>query len=534
MNRCLALTISTLLLLSLAGTASATLIAQWKLDDGGGTVAKDSVGKVDGTLVGAAAWVTGKKDGALQFNGTNAAVDLGTSDIFKPAGSFSISLWANIGAWSTEWDHSPIGNQEDGTGWCIRRFGSWWSSQNAAVWTQPANALCFTTRGIMNNGIEDTPSKDVPPLNEWVHIVCVYDSANNMKYIYFNGVEEAAMGTTGTLTQTTSKTYIGAIANTTNTGILNPFTGMLDDVRLYNNALVASDVQKILQGTDAPTASQPVPADKATDVYREAVLSWTPSPSAIGHDVYFGTNFDDVNKATRAAPAGLLLSQEQTAASFTPGRLELGKTYYWRVDEVNDVVVPSVWPGEVWSFTTAAYVVVDDFESYRNTSPDRPFQTWIDGLGFTEPQPGKPGNNTGAVLGHGVSGGSIMETTIVNSGQQSLPLYYDNSGAGGHLNYSQIDRTFAKAQDWTQFGITRLVVHFYGSLANTGQLYVKINNTKISYPGSAADIATEAWTPWEIDLTSRAALVRSVSTLSIGIDGSGASGLLYVDDIRLE
>jgi len=127
-----------------------------------------------------------------------------------------------------------------------------------------------------------------------------------------------------------------------------------------------------------------------------------------------------------------------------------------------------------------------------------------------------------------------METTIVNSGLQSLPLYYDNSGAGGHLNYSQIDRTFAEAQDWTQFGITRLVVHFYGSLANTGQLYVKINNTKIPYSGAAADIATEAWTPWEIDLTSRAALVRSVSTLSIGIDGSGASGLLYVDDIRLK
>jgi hypothetical protein len=177
---------------------------------------------------------------------------------------------------------------------------------------------------------------------------------------------------------------------------------------------------------------------------------------------------------------------------------------------------------------------VDDFESYHNSSSNRPFETWIDGLGFTEPQPGKPGNNTGAVVGHDAGSGSIMEISITNSGLQSMPLYYNNSGAGGLLNYSQTDRTFAEAQDWTQFGITTCVIHFYGFTGNSGQLYVKINNTKIPYPGNAADIATEAWTPWEIDLTSRAASVRSVSTLSIGIDGSGASGLLYIDDIRLK
>ena len=227
--------------------------------------------------------------------------------------------------------------------------------------------------------------------------------------------------------------------------------------------------------------------------------------------------------------------------SYGPLDLNIGTTYYWRVDEVNDAAVPSVWSGDTWSFTTAEYIVVDDFELYGNVSPNRPFQTWIDGIGFTKPEPGNPGNSTGSAVGHDIwtqggehYNGLIMEIDIVNSGQQSLPLYYDNSGVNVRLPYSQIDRTFTPAQDWTWFGITKLVVHFYGSPDNTGQLYVKINDTKIPYPGSSADITTEAWTPWEIDLTSSGISLGNVSTLSIGIDGSGASGLLYIDDIRLK
>jgi hypothetical protein len=36
---------------------------------------------------------------------------------------------------------------------------------------------------------------------------------------------------------------------------------------------------------------------------------------------------------------------------FNPGMLELGKTYYWRVDEVNDSSSPGINKGFIWSFT---------------------------------------------------------------------------------------------------------------------------------------------------------------------------------------
>jgi len=277
-------------------------------------------------------------------------------------------------------------------------------------------------------------------------------------------------------------------------------------------------------------ARNPSPESDANNVDpRSILLTWRPGREADHHQIYLGNQENVVREGT--APVRTTNESQLTGSHLN---LRLSQTYYWRIDEVNDAAVPSVWPGDIWAFATVEYIVVDDFESYHNSSSNRPFETWIDGLGFTEPQPGKPGNNTGAVVGHDAGSGSIMEISITNSGLQSMPLYYNNSGAGGLLNYSQTDRTFAEAQDWTQFGITTCVIHFYGFTGNSGQLYVKINNTKIPYPGNAADIATEAWTPWEIDLTSRAASVRSVSTLSIGIDGSGASGLLYIDDIRLK
>jgi hypothetical protein len=283
-------------------------------------------------------------------------------------------------------------------------------------------------------------------------------------------------------------------------------------------------------------ARNPSPVPDVNNVDPRAVLTWRPGREADHHQVYLGTQAKAVREGT--APVRTTNESQLTGAQLG---LRVGQTYYWRVDEVNDAAVPSVWPGDTWAFTTAAYIVVDDFESYRNSSPNRPFETWIDGFGFTQPAPGKAGNNTGALVGHDVwssssthYNGSIMETTLANSGQQSMPLYYNNSGAGGLLKYSQTDRTFAETQDWTQFGVTTLVIYFRGVAGNTGQLYIKINNTKIPYPGSAANIAAEVWTPWEIDLASRAALVRSVSTLSIGIDGTGSSGLLYIDDIRLK
>jgi hypothetical protein len=97
---------------------------------------------------------------------------------------------------------------------------------------------------------------------------------------------------------------------------------------------------------------RPQPANGAQGVPVDALLKWRKGGLSEKRDVYLGTNFDDVNTADREFPNGVLVSLNQDANSFDPA-IEAGKTYYWRVDEVNTTPGPtSFWRGEVWSFNT--------------------------------------------------------------------------------------------------------------------------------------------------------------------------------------
>lgn len=122
------------------------------------------------------------------------------------------------------------------------------------------------------------------------------------------------------------------------------------------------------------------------------------------------------------------------------------------------------------------------------------------------------------------------EQTIVHGGLQSMPLLYNNTGG---TIYSEAERSFVSSQDWTNHGVQTLVLYFHGTPDNTGQLYMKVNGSKVVYAGNAVDIANPTWQQWNIDLVSLSIDLKNVTTLGIGIDGAGASGTLYFDDIRL-
>jgi hypothetical protein len=64
-------------------------------------------------------------------------------------------------------------------------------------------------------------------------------------------------------------------------------------------------------------------------------------------------------------------------------------------------------------------------------------------------------------------------------------------------------------------------------------LYVKINGTKVPYTGNAGDIASLEWLPWTIDLSTVAGDLRNVTSLIVGIEGAGATGVVYIDDVEL-
>ena len=89
------------------------------------------------------------------------------------------------------------------------------------------------------------------------------------------------------------------------------------------------------------TAWKPTPPDRAKLVDSDTDLKWSPGWGAKMHTVYFGDNFDDVNNAADGTP--------QMPATYELDPLELGKTYYWRVDEFD---ARDTYKGDIWSFTT--------------------------------------------------------------------------------------------------------------------------------------------------------------------------------------
>ena len=123
------------------------------------------------------------------------------------------------------------------------------------------------------------------------------------------------------------------------------------------------DGVKLYEGDYVPTvfgprvaAVDPNPEDGAVDIPRDVVLGWKPGVSAARHDVYFGTGFDDVNDADTGNPLGVEVSLGQTALTFDPPDvLDFGRTYYWRVDEVNAPPDSTVFKGSIWSFTVEPF-----------------------------------------------------------------------------------------------------------------------------------------------------------------------------------
>jgi len=114
---------------------------------------------------------------------------------------------------------------------------------------------------------------------------------------------------------------------------------------------IANWVSIVLYGQ--PLATGPNPKDGAVYTATWVSLGWQPGDFAVSHDVYIGDNFDDVDAGTGGTFQGNT-TDTCFIAGFSgyplPEGLNTGTTYYWRIDEVNDLHPDSPWKGKVWSF----------------------------------------------------------------------------------------------------------------------------------------------------------------------------------------
>ena len=266
-------------------------------------------------------------------------------------------------------------------------------------------------------------------------------------------------------------------------------------------------------------ASFPLPADGSTTDGAAVELSWRAGREAASHRVYLGTDAAD-----------LPLVATTTEAAYLADGLTYGTSYYWSVTEVNEAEAVQTYAGDVWSFSVPDAGIVDNFELYDNRC-NRIFFTWQDGFGHKggediegcDVAPFR-GNDTSSTVGH--ASAPFAEQDIVFTGRQSMPFRYeDNSEATVNVPDLRI------GQDWTQGAPTTLVLRIRGDLGNTAtdHLYMKINDSKVTYDG---DLSLPIWKQWSIDLGALGIDLSSVHTLCIGVEASD-TGVLYVDDIAL-
>ncbi|MHC4214036.1 MAG: hypothetical protein ACYSWP_11750, partial [Planctomycetota bacterium] len=132
--------------------------------------------------------------------------------------------------------------------------------------------------------------------------------------------------------------------------ILRPAEGYIGLIITDYNA-----TGKMVTAILGPGATNPSPEDDGENACPEALLTWSAGPNTQptnGHEVYFGTDANDVNDATTSDGLGVY-EGAQDGTSFDPDPdLAMNSTYYWRVDQVNTAEAWTPRKGTVWSFTT--------------------------------------------------------------------------------------------------------------------------------------------------------------------------------------
>ncbi|MFZ2147150.1 MAG: LamG domain-containing protein, partial [Sedimentisphaerales bacterium] len=439
---------------TLTSTASAELVGWWKFDEGSGTIAVDSSGNgYDGTVYGDPQWIDGWLGGALQFDGVDDYVDLPIGSLIGSLTNSTFLIWTNFantgGAWQRIWD---FGSGEQINMFLTPRIGTAGQMRFAITITSYAD--------------EDQTTAPATLASGWHHVALIIDIDNNVHRLYLDGELVAentdARYSPSTLGETTQN-WLGRSQYVAD----GYFIGSLDDFQIYNHAMSANEIRTITI-ENFQQAWEPRPLEGEVDVLLDKKLIWDPgivSKKTIElyneHHVYIGTDFNDVSSAT--VSTATVTDANEYAAS-----LDYNTTYYWRIDEVSSLEPNRPAKGGVWSFTTANFIVVEDFEDYNDYEPYTAYLTWIDG--WCDPTNGSTAGYPNPIFGIGEH---YMETTIVHGGGQSMPVFYDNSAG-----LSEVTRTLNA--DWTKDDVLTLTLFYYGDAGNAIEpMYVALNGSAV-------------------------------------------------------
>ncbi len=516
------------------------LVGWWKLDEGYGATTIDwsgygNHGAITNTGGGlgekGSVWDTDPERGiVLSFNGndgTGAYVIAGGIPEMTLTNDFTWAFWAR---------QHPDQSTDLAIGGNDLILGNRYSYTGA----DPLEFIKFTPAKFefYNNDPDYlmTVDYDDIPSSVWIHHAGV-KKGTTLTY-YRNGVESG----TSTITNTIQANPFYMAGEPAGGG---RWHGWLSDVQLYDMALTLDEIKQVMRG-DPLLAWDPNPANGSTPYITEATtLSWSPGDNASQHDVYFGTDKDDVANADVSDTTGIYRGR-QNAAVYISSDVEWGGgPYYWRIDEYN--IDETISKGKIWSFTVTDFILVDDFEAY-NVGDNEIWFSWHDGLGAgVQGSPNfVPSNGTGSMIGDDTTNSYTEETIVHPGGNQSMPYWYDNNKQG-FSKYSEAKLTLTAPRDWTEEGVAELSLWFYGDPNNSAEpLYVAVSNSggtpAVKVHNNPAAATLDTWTEWVIPLQffeDQGIVLTNVDSIAIGLGTQGnitipgGSGKMYFDDIRL-
>lgn len=203
----------------------------WKFDEGAGTSVADSAGNRPLTQTNAT-WVAGKSGNALRFNGTSAFA-ASTGAVVDTAASYSVAAWVRLDGLTG----TRTALSQDGT-----NVSAFWLQFSQGL----GNKFAFVVHSA--DATNSTPTRAVstttPVAGQWYHLVAVRNkSAGSMK-LYVNGRLEATTAYTGGWASTGNLT----IGRAKWTGSIEWFGGLVDEARVYADALTDAEVSALFTG----------------------------------------------------------------------------------------------------------------------------------------------------------------------------------------------------------------------------------------------------------------------------------------------
>jgi hypothetical protein len=296
------------------------LVGAWGFNEGTGTTTADVSGLGNNGTLSNAAWTTAGKFGkALSFNGTNAWVTIADSASLHLTTAMTLEAWVEPTAALSAWRSVLL--KEAGTEESYAIYGND-DTNHPSGWAY-VNGTYYPARGTASLAV-----------NTWTHLATTYDGTTLKLYV--NGVLTGSQAVSGSLLVSTGALRIGG-----NSIWGEYFTGLVDEVRVYNRALSATEVQTdmntpIASDTQPPTAPASL---TATGSVSSVSLSWPAATDNVGVDHY------NVYRSTTSGftpGSGNLVGQSATTA-YTDAGLTPG-TYYYAVnaaDAAGNVSPPS-------------------------------------------------------------------------------------------------------------------------------------------------------------------------------------------------